>query len=253
MSYTKAFGKVIKNEKIGTDIFDLVVKTPQAKAAEIGQFMQILIESKVLRRPISICEIDRAQDTLRMVYLIKGEGTKWLSKVKSGDTLDLLGPVGHGFSKGKNILVIGGGIGVPPLLQTAKEALSADAILGYKTKDYAVLTDDFEKCCDKVLIATDDGSLGTHGFVTDILKEQIKLKKYDMVCTCGPIPMLKAVSEICESADIPCEVSLEERMGCGVGACVGCVCKIKSDNEEGYRHLQVCKYGPVINSKEVLW
>ena len=249
--YTKAFGEIIKNEKIGSDTFDIVVKTPQAKEAEIGQFMQILVEGKTLRRPISICEIDRFAGTIRMVYLVKGEGTKWLSDRKTGDTLDLLGPLGHGFTSGGNILVVGGGIGVPPLLQTAKQAAGADAILGYKNKNFAVLISDFEKVCSDVKIATDDGSLGVHGFVTDILKEQIKLKKYDRVCACGPIPMLKALAAICENENIPCEVSLEERMGCGVGACVGCVCKIKDG--EDYRHLQVCKYGPVIDSKEVLW
>ena len=167
MSYTKAFGQVLSNKKIAADTFNLTVKTPQASDAQIGQFMQIYCEGKTLRRPISICEIDREAETMRMVYLAKGDGTRWLSGVKPGDSLDLLGPIGHGFavSPNKKILVVGGGIGVPPLLETAKACGgNADAILGFKNANYAILLDDFSKACGDVSACTDDGSLGVRKY-----------------------------------------------------------------------------------------
>lgn len=254
MGYTKALAMVISNRKIAPGIYDLTVQTPQAADASQGQFMQIYCDGKTLRRPISICEIDKQNETLRMVYMVKGEGTAWLSRVKDGDTLDMLGPLGHGFDiKGyQKVLVIGGGIGVPPMLQTAKNCASADAVLGFRNIDAVILQDDFMKACGKVTITTDDGSMGRHGFVTDVLKEDLEMYSYDLVAACGPTPMLKAIAAICEEKGVDCQVSLEERMGCGIGACLGCVCKVKK-GEDGYRHAQVCRYGPVIDSKEVVW
>lgn len=255
MGYTKAFGTVLSHEKIAPGIYDITVHTPQARDAVQGQFMQIYCDGKTLRRPISICEIDREKETVRMVYMVKGEGTAWLSRVKVGDTLDLLGPLGHGFeTKGyKQVIVIGGGIGVPPMLQTAKSCTgSVRAILGFRNADAAILQNDFEKACDAVFITSDDGSLGRHGFVTDVLKEELEKGGCDLVAACGPTPMLKAVAMLCEKMGVDCQVSLEERMGCGIGACVGCVCKVKQ-GEDGYRHAQVCRYGPVIDAKEVVW
>lgn len=256
MGYTKAFGTVLKHEKIAPNCFDITVKTPQALAAVQGQFMQIYCDGKTLRRPISICEIDTKNETVRMVYMVKGEGTAWLSKVKAGDTLDLLGPLGHGFetAKKENVIVVGGGIGVPPMLQTAKSCKGrSTAILGFRNRDAAILTEDFEKVCGQTLIATDDGSLGRHGFVTDILEDELKKGGYDLVAACGPTPMLKAVAGVCERYGVDCQVSLEERMGCGIGACLGCVCKVAVPGDGSYRHAQVCRYGPVIDSKEVVW
>lgn len=253
MAYTKALGEIVRNRKTADNIYDMVVKTPQATAASIGQFMQIYCEGKTLRRPISICEIDTAAGTIRMVYMVKGDGTRWISGLPKGYQLDLLGPLGHGFSIGsaENVLVIGGGIGAPPMLETAKSCRHADAILGFRSAGAAILQEEFGRACENVYIATDDGTLGHHGFVTDIMKKVITEKSYDLVCACGPTPMLKAVAAIAEENNIPCQVSLEERMGCGIGACVGCVCKIKDG--EDVRHAQVCRYGPVIDSKEVVW
>lgn len=255
MAYTKALGEILSHRQIADGIFDLTVKTPQASAAQIGQFMQIYCEGKTLRRPISICEINRVKETVRMVYMIKGEGTRWLSTQPVGSRLDLLGPLGHGFTvaRAESVVVIGGGIGVPPMLETAKACPNKpDAILGFRSKNAAILTGDFKAACGNVYIATDDGSLGHHGFVTDLLKAQMEHKTYDLVCACGPIPMLKAIAGICAERGVNCQVSLEERMGCGIGACVSCVCRVRNADGD-VRHAQVCRYGPVINAKEVVW
>lgn len=253
MGITTHICTVLENTEIATGIYDLIIKTPQSAEAKPGQFVNIYCEGKPLRRPISICEINKQSGTLRLVYQIKGEGTKWLSKVKVGETLDILGPLGHGFSvsKAQKVVFVGGGIGTPPLLETTKHCnTKPDAILGFRSKEFAVLIDDFNKHCENVQVSTDDGSLGHHGFVTTLLEQRLK-SDCDLVCACGPKPMLKAVAKIAEDRGVECQVSLEERMGCGIGACLVCVCKLKSGNKE--RHAQVCRYGPVINSKEVVW
>lgn len=254
MDYTKALAEVLKNDSIASGFYDMVIKTPQAKVAKIGQFVTILCGTKTLRRPISICEINASEETLRIVYQIRGEGTAWLSTVKKGDIIDVLGPLGHGFTvkNKKNVVFVGGGIGVPPLLGASEACENkADAILGFRNTANMILTDDFKNACRNLLIATDDGSYGHHGFVTDLLKKRLEESECDLVCACGPTPMLKAIATMAEEKGIPCQVSMEERMGCGIGACLVCVCKIKG--EEDVRHVQVCKYGPVIDSKEVIW
>ncbi len=256
MGYTKAFAKVLRNENIAPGIYDLLVKTPQAADAQAGQFVEIYCPGKTLRRPISICEIDKVAGTLRMVYMVKGEGTLWLSQVKVGDTLDLLGPLGHGFdlSQSKDAIVIGGGIGVPPMLETAKlQGKQCDAILGFRTASAAILLDDFEQVCNEVMLCTDDGTLGLKGFVTDILEKRLASRQpFDLVCACGPMVMLKNVAKLCEKYNVSCQVSLEERMGCGIGACVGCAVRIQ-DEAGTVRSAQVCRYGPVMDAKEVVW
>lgn len=254
MGITTNICTVLENSQIASGIYNLTVKTPQSADAKPGQFVNIYCEGKTLRRPISICEIDKNLQTLRFVYQVKGEGTKWLSRVQAGQSLDILGPLGHGFnvSKARKVVFVGGGIGAPPLLETAKQCnFIPDAILGFKSKDFAILIDDFKKYCENVQVSTDDGSLGYHGLVTELLKERLQ-SDCDLVCACGPKPMLKAVAKIAEERGVECQVSLEERMGCGLGACLVCVCKVKS-GEGGFRYAQVCRYGPVINSKEVVW
>lgn len=257
MGYTKYLATVLANTEIAPGFFDIRVKTPQASQTSPGQFYQILCDGKPLRRPISVCGYDPAAETLRMVYQIRGEGTAWLAGVKAGAQLDLLGPLGHGFSvkNADHPVFVGGGIGTPPLLGTAAACGGkADAILGYRTKAAAILLEDFEKVCRKVYTATDDGSLGHHGLVTDLLKERLEEGPCDLICACGPTPMLKAVSAMALERDIRCQVSLEERMGCGIGACVCCVCKVGDPNDPAtIRHAQVCRYGPVIDAKEVIW
>ena len=187
------------------------------------------------------------------MFQVKGEGTEILSKAKVGDELDIICPLGHGFDiqKGKKYCLIGGGIGVPPMLYCAKTAENPVVITGFRNKDLVILQDDFKKYTDEVYLVTDDGTAGEKGFVTDVLKK--KIDEVDEVCACGPMVMLKAIAEICKEKGKPCQVSLEERMGCGIGACLVCACKTRTgeNGEEEYTH--VCKKGPVYKAEEVVF
>ncbi len=250
------FCTVKKQEQLGGNLFALVLEAPKICAqAKPGQFVHITCgEANLLRRPISIC--DTTETELKIVFVTKGEGTKWLSERREGDVLDILGPAGHGFDLsrlGDRPVFIGGGIGVPPMLKTMKAAKASGAqptaILGFRSKDMVILEDDFKALGD-VYIATDDGSYGIHGFVSNVLEEHIG--EFTSVCCCGPRGMLKALAGIAEKAGIPCQVSMEERMGCGIGACLVCSCALKSENGET-RYGHVCKDGPVFDSKEVEW
>ena len=222
-----------------------------------GQFLHITCgDSLTLRRPISIGDTDKS--LVKVVFTVKGAGTRWLSLRKPGDMLDILGPLGNGFDmKGENLLLIGGGAGVPPLLLAARQAAalpqfeSVTALLGFSDIGKAILLGDFAAACTSVEIATDDGSLGRHGFVTDLLKYRLNTKRFDQILACGPYNMLRIVSEIADEYDIPCQVSMEERMGCGIGACLTCSCKTKSAGKEKYS--RVCADGPVFSSREVVW
>ena len=251
MKYDTAYAKLIKKEETAENIFDFVLACPQlAEKAKAGQFAHIAVPGKTLRRPISICDAD--ERNIRIVFQIKGEGTEILSKSKVGDFIDILAPLGHGFDipKGKRIAFVGGGIGVPPMLFSAKQADDAVAVLGFRNKKAVILTEDFKKVCSEVFVATDDGSFGIHGFTSDILRNIIN--DIDMVCACGPMPMLKVIAEICKEHNKPCQVSLEERMGCGIGACLVCACKTL-DKDGNIEHSHVCKKGPVYNAEEVVW
>lgn len=247
---------IIKNKKQLTDTcFDFVINCPElAKISQAGQFVHVLCGDKTLRRPISICEIDKSKGDLRIVFDIRGEGTLWLSKLNAGENINVLGPLGKGFplDKNKKALLIGGGIGVPPLLECAKSySPQSKAILGFKNSESAILIDDFKSYCNAVEITTDDGTLGHKGFVTDVMKTLLIENSFDTICACGPTPMLKSVSLLAKEHSLDCFVSLEERMGCGVGACLGCACKTIINGKEGYSH--VCKDGPVFNAEEVVW
>jgi len=186
---------------------------------------------------------------LKIVFFAKGEGTKWLSEKKSG-FLDIVGPLGTGFSlEGRRILLVGGGVGVPPLLFTAREATGqVSAILGFGFERNVILKDNFRDVCDQVFITTADGSVGEKGFVTDPLGRELATGKYDAVLACGPTPMLRAVAKLAMEHDVACQVSMEERMACGVGACLGCI--VPMENGE---NLRVCHDGPVFNATEVKW
>ncbi len=247
--------EILGKKEIAKDIFEFIIdadnKLGKAKA---GQFIHLKCDNSVfLRRPISISEIKN--NTLRFIFQIRGKGTLALSKFKVGDKLNILGPLGNGFSvdkEYKNPVVIGGGIGIYPLLETAKKT-GADAILGFRNKDFVTLEEDFKKVCKNVYITTDDGSYVRKGLVTDVLKEVIKEKEVDAIFACGPMPMLKAVKEIAKENNIFLEVSLEERMGCGIGACLCCATPVKdSELEEGYTYAHVCSHGPVFNADEVM-
>ncbi len=249
--------KIVSKEQMGDAIYmtlecgDMVRTSWKAP----GQFVHVKCgEGLLLRRPISVCtcQEDDPEDLLTIVFEVRGEGTDWLARRPVGHSLDVLGLAGNGFSmkpEGRYLLV-GGGIGIPPMLGCAQyTGGKSTAILGGRSQDKIILADRFQDECAKVLIATDDGSLGHHGFVDTLVRQELSEDKhYDAVLACGPKPMLRNVSKVAEEFGVPCQVSMEERMGCGVGACLVCAC----DMADGSRK-HVCKDGPVFDSKEVDW
>ncbi len=256
MSYTQGKYLIIDKKTIAKGMFDMTILCNEvALNARAGQFVHIKAPSFSMRRPISICEVDKEKETLRIVFEVRGKGTEEISQLNIGDTIDMIAPLGNGFtllSNDKKAITIGGGIGAPPMLEVAKYyGENCTAISGFRSASIVILEDDFKKIGANTIVCTDDGTYGKKGFVTEALKESIKTQKPDIIYACGPRPMLKAISEIASENNIECEVSLEERMGCGVGACLVCACKTKKNGEEHMSH--VCKDGPVFNSKEVVW
>lgn len=245
---------VVCQKKIAEDIYDLTLQTKEIAAhAKAGQFISLYCndKTKLLPRPISLCEIDREAGTLRLVYRVTGEktGTQEFSKLEAQDTIRVLGPLGNGFTpSGKKALLIGGGIGIPPMLQLAKELdCEKTAVLGYRKELF--LLSDFQAVCD-TCIATEDGSAGTKGNVLDAIKE--KGLKADVIYACGPTPMLRALKSYAQENNMECFISMEERMACGIGACLACVCKTKEkDPHTNVNNKRICKEGPVFNAKEV--
>ena len=211
-----------------------------------GQFLNVKADGHFLRRPISICDWDEETAMITIVYKVVGKGTEALSRMQSGQALDVLCGLGNGFdvSKcGEKTLVIGGGAGVPPMYGLAKELLRAGktpvAILGFNTIEEMFYVDDFQALGIETIVTTVDDSFGVKGFVTDALPEE-----YDYFCACGPLPMLKAVYNAAATSGL---LSFEERMGCGFGACMGCTCKTK------YGDKRICKDGPVLKKEEIIW
>ncbi len=256
MKYTQ--GKYIIAEKsaIARNIYSFTISCPEiAQVAVPGQFVHIRIGSFTLRRPISICGIDPVKGTLRIVFEIRGEGTSEIANLNKGDVIDMLAPLGHGFTVNpdfKKVILIGGGIGTPPMLPLAKAyGKKAVAISGFRNASAVILQEDFAAAGAETILCTDDGSAGIHGFVTQPLEELVRNGGVDAVFACGPTPMLKKITEICKENSVYCEISLEERMACGIGACLGCACKTKRNDEEYFAH--VCKDGPVFKAEEVLW
>lgn len=232
------------------DVGDFVRTTFRAP----GQFVHVRCgRSRLLRRPISVCSCDPspAGDQLRLVFEVRGEGTAWLARRRLGDHIDILGMLGNGFSMTEEgrYLLVGGGIGVPPMLGCLQHAPKrCDAVLGFRDAFHALLIDEFHARCANLSIATEDGSMGEEGFVTGPVERLLGENRYDAVLCCGPKPMLKAVSALAERYDTPCQVSLEERMACGVGACLGCALPMADGSVK-----HVCKDGPVFLSGEVDW
>ena len=249
MKYDVRQLELLSNQEIADGIFDMRLKYMQDDLpVECGQFAHVYVPGKSLRRPISVC--DASQNVLRLVYQVKGEGTKIMSKMQAGSDVDVLVPLGNGFKieQDRRYCLIGGGIGAPPMLYTAKQCDNPLIITGFRNESLVVLQDDF-KSVGETLLCTDDGSAGRKGFVTDLLRE--KIDEIDEVCACGPTPMLKAVAAVCAEFNKPCQISLEERMGCGVGACLVCAVKVRKNGEEIMQH--VCKNGPVFNAEEVVF
>lgn len=253
MTQKKIKAAVYSQVQLAEGIFSMWLGAGEmAKAAVPGQFIAVYPNdsARLLPRPISICETDPEKELLRIVYRVAGEGTKELSSCRAGDTLSIMGPLGNGFPlKDKKALLIGGGIGIPPMLELAK-ALSCEktAILGYRDSQ-TFLAEEIGKYAG-LAVATEDGSVGTKGTVLDAIKAQGL--KADIIYACGPTPMLRALKEYAAKEGIECWISLEERMACGVGACLGCVCHSKDvDEHSNVRNKRVCKDGPVFLADEV--
>ena len=237
-------------QRLAADVFDFTFACPAlVENARPGQFAQIRLPGHTLRRPISICGIDKGQGTLRFVFQVRGQGTAELAQCGPGDDLEILAPLGNGFpiGPGKRTLLIGGGIGVPPLLGCAAElGQNAIACLGFRTKAAVILEGDFKAAGARVSIATDDGTYGHHGLVTELAEKE----EFDVVFACGPTPMLKAAKALGERRGVPCFLSLEERMACGIGACLGCATPLLREGGGQY-FGHVCKDGPVFDSVRV--
>lgn len=256
MKYTQGKYILLKKSAIAKDIYSFEILCPEiAEIAKPGQFVHIRVDGFTLRRPVSICGIDAEKGTLRIVFEIRGEGTAVMAKLNEGELIDMLAPLGHGFTVNPDfnkVVLIGGGIGTPPMLPLANAyGEKATVITGFRSANAVILQEDFRKTGAETILCTDDGSLGIHGFVTQPFEEIVKSEKIDAVYACGPMPMLKGISSICRENGIYCEISLEERMACGIGACLGCACKTKKNDEEYFAH--VCKEGPVFNAEEVVW
>lgn len=245
--------ELTKKRKIKENIYDFTVTCPEMAAkVKAGQFLHILCGGDAyLRRPISICDVTDGKN-IRFIFETRGKGTDALSQKRVGEKLDILGPLGNGFTVHQEdedaILLIGGGIGVFPLLHLAKQLnKKATVILGFRNQDAVMMTEEFEAVSRNVFLATDDGSCGYHGFVTDVMKNIMDSNRVSRIYTCGPTPMMRQIVKLAEPAGIPVQVSLEERMGCGVGACVTCTCTVAGARK------RVCKDGPVFHGAEVEW
>ena len=252
MEMIKETAKVVRQQQIDEGIFDMELSFPKGAAlAKPGQFIAMYCndKSKLLPRPISICGINKEEGTLRVVYRVAGEGTKEFSEMKEGDTLEVMGPLGNGFAlKEEKAIIIGGGIGIPPMLELAKQLnVEKTVVLGYRTSTF--LKDEFEAVGD-VVISTEDGSFGTKGNVIDAIKEQGV--EGSIIYACGPTPMLRGIKAYAEEMGIEAQISMEERMACGIGACLACVCKSKDVDSHSHVHnKRVCKDGPVFDAREV--
>lgn len=250
---------VVSQEQLANGIYSMWLQTEEiAELAVPGQFISMYTNdgSKLLPRPISLCEIEREKGQLRVVYRVTGEaaGTAQFSKMTAGDTIEILGPLGNGFpleeGRGKKAVLIGGGIGVPPILELAKQldCGKKQIVAGYRDAE-TFLKEEFE-ANGEVYIATEDGSAGTKGNVMDAIREH--MLEAEIIYACGPAPMLRAVKQYAEDNETVCYISLEERMACGIGACLACVCQSKEkDHHSNVNNKRVCKDGPVFLSTEV--
>jgi len=243
-------------QALSATAYRFVIEAPEmARQARPGQFVHLSVPGFFLRRPISICEIDAAEGTLTIVFEVRGEGTAALASFAAGQKVDVMGPLGNGFSlleKDQPVVLIGGGIGTPPMLGLSQYyGASATAISGFRNKDAVLLQDDFARFGSAAILCTDDGTAGQKGFVTDALRALTEEKTPAMIYACGPMPMLRAVANLAKEKGIRCEVSLEERMACGVGACLVCACKLAAEKGDVMGH--VCKDGPVFPAERVIF
>ncbi len=237
--------RITSNEKIARDIFKMTLAGDTSAITAPGQFVNIKLDGFFLRRPISVC--DCVGENLTLIYKTVGHGTEQMSRMENGDELDLLTGLGNGYNtkiSGGNPLLVGGGVGVPPMYMLCRELISegknVTVVLGFNSKDDVFYENEFRALGADVHIATADGTYGTKGFVTDVIKNL----QYTFFYTCGPEPMFRAMHKIMKT---PGQYSFEERMGCGFGACMGCSCKTLTGNK------RICKEGPVMESEEIIW
>lgn len=241
----QGFYEIKSNKKLTESIFEMVLIGDTSSITAPGQFINIKLDGFYLRRPISICDYD--ENTITIIYKVVGEGTEVMSKMNSGEKLDVLCGLGNGFDTSKSLdkpVLIGGGVGVPPMYNLCKKLISegkeVTVILGFNKKEEIFYEDEFKKLGADVKVTTVDGSYGVEGFVTDALKDT----NYSYFYTCGPMPMFKAIEATAVTSG---QYSFEERMGCGFGACMGCSCKTK------YGNKRICKDGPVLTREEIIW
>lgn len=241
--YKQNIYKILSNKKIAKDVFEMVLEGDTQYITAPGQFINIQLDGKFLRRPISVCDYD--DTTVTIIYKVVGEGTEMMSELVAGESLDVLTGLGNGYdiSQGTKPMLIGGGVGVPPMYNLCKKLIAAGqkpvVILGFNTKDEIFYEDEFRALGAEVRVTTADGSYGIKGFVTDAFADD-----YDYFYTCGPMPMFKAIEAKVTTSG---QYSFEERMGCGFGACMGCSCKTK------YGNKRICKDGPVLVREEIIW
>ena len=235
-------GIIKSNTYIGKDVYKMEIQTDLADEVKCGQFVEVEVPSYFLRRPISVCEV-KEDHTIVLVYKVVGDGTRFMTTMH--DEISLFGPCGNGFPVvDEDVLLIGGGVGVPPMYNLCKvlinEGKNVKVILGFNSADDVFYESEFKALGADVYVATADGSYGTKGFVTDVLKDI----DYSYFYTCGPISMFKAIENIAKTSG---QYSFEERMGCGFGACMGCSCKTK------YKNIRICKDGPVLEREVIVW
>ena len=245
--YKKGIYKVVANEPLTPDVWRMVLAGDTQWITRPGQFVNIELEGLYLRRPISIS--DWSEDTITIIYKVVGRGTEQMSRMTEGQELDVLTGLGNGFDADvecQRPLLVGGGVGVPPLYRLAKELIArgrkVNVVLGFNTAKELFYADEFRALGADVYVSTADGSVRTKGFVTDAIRENGV--DFDFFYSCGPLPMLKA---LCDCTDVSGELSFEERMGCGFGACMGCSCKTLAGKK------RICKDGPVMKREEIIW
>ncbi len=245
MTMKQSIFEITENRPLTKNVFLMRLSGDTSDITASGQFVNLKLDGFFLRRPISVC--DSEDGILTLIYKVVGKGTEFMSKMRPGEKIDILTGLGNGYNLDKSgdaPLLVGGGVGVPPLYRLAKELCSmgkdVTVILGFNTKDEVFYEKEFAALGAKVLVATVDGSYGIKGFVTDAMKEL----SYTYFYSCGPEPMLKALYRASESDG---EMSFEERMGCGFGACMGCSCKTVTGNK------RICKEGPVLAKEDIIW
>ncbi len=254
MGIEKKTVRILSQETLADGIFSMWIEAGKiASQAVPGQFITLYSKdkSRLLPRPISICEVKPEEGALRIVYRIAGAGTKEFSEYTAGDTLDICGPLGNGYVlSDEPAILVAGGIGIPPMLELAKRlSCEKTIVLGYRN-DQCFLAEEF-KACGRVVIATEDGSCGTKGTVLDAIREN-KVKG-SVIYSCGPTPMLKALKSYAAENGIKAWISLEEKMACGIGACLACVCKSEhTDHHTNVNNKRICKDGPVFDAQEVI-